>query len=287
MRVGRLREATLRLPGDRFRRIVPSVLENTTEELDEKQLRPHPVIPGHFESEAERQQLVERLFNESAPYYDSINRYMSFGTGSRYRRTALLRAGLTEGMSLLDVGCGTGVIAGHARKIVGETGQVIGVDPSEGMLATARSRGRISTSHVGKAEALPVEDDTCDMLTMGYALRHVNDLHTAFREYRRVLRPGGTVLILEITPPRSRIAFRMLKTYLSNVVPAITRLTTRSFEARELMSYYWETIEHCVPPETILDAMREMGFENVKRYVVLGMFSEYTGERPAGKGTTP
>lgn len=270
-----------------FGLIVHRVLNNDENEVGDTQVAPHPVIPGYFESEAERREFLTKLFNESAPYYDRINRYMSFGTGSRYRRTALVRAGLKEGMSLLDVGCGTGVIGGHASRIVGESGQVIGVDPSEGMLATARSRGRITSSHVGKAEDLPIEDDSFDMVTMGYALRHVNDLHAAFKEYRRVLRPGGSVLILEITSPRSRLAFQMLKSYFCTVVPAITRCTTRDFEARELMSYYWETIEHCVPPDTILDSMREAGFKNVNRHVVLGMFSEYTGECPAEDDSTP
>jgi demethylmenaquinone methyltransferase/2-methoxy-6-polyprenyl-1,4-benzoquinol methylase len=242
--------------------------------------RPHPVIPGYFETEGERRDLVAKLFNESAPHYDHINRGMSLGTGHRYRRQALVRARLRKGMKLLDVGCGTGVIAGHARDIVGAEGEVVGVDPSEGMLAVARSEGRITSSHVGMAEDLPIEDRRFNMVSMGYALRHVNDLKTAFEEYLRVLRPGGTVLILEITPPRSRMAFMMLKAYLRLVVPTFTRVTTRSRSAQELMSYYWETIEHCVPPESILDAMQAAGFKNVNRNIELGVFSEYTGQRP-------
>lgn len=242
--------------------------------------RPHPVIPGYFETEEERRALVSRLFNESAPHYDRINRGMSLGTGHRYRRQALIRARLRRGMKVVDVGCGTGVIAGHARDIVGEGGEVVGVDPSEGMLAVAKEQGRITSSHVAGGDALPLPDRHFNMVTMGYALRHVNDLVTTFREYLRVLRPGGTVLILEITPPRSKLSHIMLKGYLRLVVPAFTLITTRSRSARELMSYYWETIEYCVPPEDILSAMREAGFRNVDRNVELGVFSEYTGQRP-------
>jgi demethylmenaquinone methyltransferase/2-methoxy-6-polyprenyl-1,4-benzoquinol methylase len=252
----------------------------TAEPEAQDSLAPHPVIPGYFESEKERRDLVEKLFNESATHYDHINRGMSLGTGHRYRRQALKRARLRRGMSLLDVGCGTGVIAGHARTIVGETGKVVGVDPSEGMLSVAKAEGRIDESHVAMAESLPVEDETFHMVTMGYALRHVDNLHTAFEEYFRVLRPGGTVLILEITPPRSKIAFHFLKAYLRILVPTLTRVTTRSQSAQELMSYYWETIEHCVPPRSIMDAMEATGFQKVNRHTELGVFSEYTGEKP-------
>ena len=247
---------------------------------DQPVLPPHPVIPGYFENEDERRALLERLFNESAEFYDPINNRMSMGSGNRYRKQVLLNAGVKSGMSLLDVGCGTGVIAGHAREIVGSTGRVVGVDPSEGMLAVARSKGRVTETHVAKGESLPLEDCAFDMVTMGYALRHVDDLRQAFREYKRVLQPGGMVMILEITPPKSRIAFALLKRYIRTVVPLITKLTTRSSGAHELMSYYWETIELCVPPELILDTMREVGFIDVQRNIVLGIFSEYSGIRP-------
>lgn len=247
---------------------------------EERTAPPHPIIPGYFESEDERKVLLERLFSESAEHYDPINDRMSFGSGSRYRRQVLLKAGLRRGMALVDVGCGTGVIAGHARKIVGPRGRVVGVDPSEAMLSVARAKGRVTEFEVGKGEDLPLEDGSFDMLTMGYALRHVDDLRKAFSEYKRVLRPGGTMMILEITPPKSRIGFHLLKQYIRTVVPMITRFTTRSSGARELMSYYWDTIELCVPPESILEAMRDVGFTNVRRNVVLGMFSEYSGHRP-------
>lgn len=251
---------------------------NTTD--DQPKVPPHPVIPGYFENEEERKALLGRLFNESAEHYDPINDRMSFGSGSRYRKQVLRQHGLRRGMSLLDVGCGTGVIAGHARDIVGSTGRVVGVDPSEAMLSVAHKKERLTESHVGKGEALPLDDATFDMVTMGYALRHVDDLRMAFSEYKRVLKPGGTVLILEITPPKSRLAFHMLKGYIRTVVPLITRMTTNSSGAHELMSYYWETIELCVPPQLILDTMRDVGFTNVKRNVVLGIFSEYSATRP-------
>jgi len=132
---------------------------------------------------------------------------------------------------------------------------------------------------LGVAEALPFPGERFDLLSMGYALRHVTDLRATFREYRRVLQPGGRVLILEITPPASRLRFRLLKLYLGGVVPLLARLGRRGRTTQLLMRYYWDTIESCVPPATILGALEEAGFRDVRRHVAMGILSEYTAVR--------
>jgi demethylmenaquinone methyltransferase/2-methoxy-6-polyprenyl-1,4-benzoquinol methylase len=126
------------------------------------------------------------------------------GSGALYRRQALQRLGVRPGMSFLDVATGTGLVAREAASLAGGSG-VIGLDPSRGMLEQAR---RTVTAPLVQArgEALPFGDARFDALSMGYALRHVSDLHAAFREYHRVLRPRGRVLILEISRPASRPA---------------------------------------------------------------------------------
>jgi demethylmenaquinone methyltransferase/2-methoxy-6-polyprenyl-1,4-benzoquinol methylase len=96
-----------------------------------------------------------------------------------------------------------------------------------------------------------------------------------------VLRPGGRLLVLEITRPRSRAGLAAIRLYLGTVVPALTGALTGSREARRLFRYYWDTIAHCVPPETILTALREAGFATAERSVVLGIFSEYLGVKAA------
>jgi demethylmenaquinone methyltransferase / 2-methoxy-6-polyprenyl-1,4-benzoquinol methylase len=111
-------------------------------------------------------------------------------------------------------------------------------------------------------------------------LRHVADLRSAFAEYRRVLRPGGKVLLLEITRPAGRLQYHALKFYLKYVVPALTRLARRSHDAQTLMKYYWDTIDSCVPPERILGELANAGFTQVRRHVIYGVFSEYTAVRP-------
>jgi demethylmenaquinone methyltransferase / 2-methoxy-6-polyprenyl-1,4-benzoquinol methylase len=243
-----------------------------------ERIAPHPVLIRHYASEAQRPTLLLSLFDASARHYDWINGFLSLGTGVRYRRDALVRSGLKPGMEVVDVACGTGVISQEASKIVGERGSVASVDPSPGMREEARRKRGIEAIE-GTAENLPFPDASADFVVMGYALRHVEDLLTVFRQFARVLRPGGRLLLLEITAPESTVGRGLLRFYLRTVVPSVMTLGSRSASARELMVYHWDSIQSCVRPPTILAALARAGFSDCRRKVVLGIFSEYTGVR--------
>jgi demethylmenaquinone methyltransferase/2-methoxy-6-polyprenyl-1,4-benzoquinol methylase len=231
---------------------------------------PHPPLRDYYGDAAHRERYVRRLFDETAPWYDTAIAFLSFGSGSWYRRDALTRAGLKPGDRLLDLATGTGVVARAASSI---TGDIVGADPSIGMLKAGRDAlPRVQAT----SEALPFASGSFDFMTIGFALRHFADLDLAFRECRRVLRPGGRLLILEITAPESRVARTLLGAYMGAVVPAM--LTAMTFRPRvgKLMSYYWATTRDCVRPETILTALRGAGFDDVARTVSMGIFSEYS-----------
>jgi demethylmenaquinone methyltransferase / 2-methoxy-6-polyprenyl-1,4-benzoquinol methylase len=238
---------------------------------------PHPPIPGFYDRPEEKRPFVRRVFDDAAGDYDRVERMMALGSGPWYRRRALVRAGLRAGMRVLDVAAGTGLVTREAVAVAGDAGLVVGVDPSPGMLAEAGRRLPDVRLTLGTAEQLPVADASADFLSMGYALRHVSDLSVTFREFRRALKPGGRVCVLEITRPDGRVRMAALRLYMRWVVPAFTRLAARHADSHRLWSYYWDTIERCVAPERILDAMRDAGFEDVRRHVELGIFSEYTG----------
>lgn len=245
----------------------------------DKAIKPHPVLTDYYTDETARRARVDRMFDDSAREYDRINRLMSFGSDRWYRKQALLRAGMCAGQKVCDVGAGTGVVSLLAQEIVGESGYVVAVDPSRGMLEVARENG-VRNIHQSLGEELPFEDDMFDMVTMGFALRHVSDLRVLFQEYKRVLKPGGKILLLEITKPEGRLSRFFLKTYMNGWVPAATRLFGGSAESRELFRYYWDTIEQCVPPATILSAIEDAGLIEARRDVEQGIFSEYSALKP-------
>ena len=245
---------------------------------------PHRPLTHWYKAPSERTGFVRDLFNGTAADYDRINGVFSLGTGGWYRRQALRRAGLAPGQRMLDVAVGTGLVAAEAARVLGDPGAVTGLDLSEGMLAEARRRlpGGVRLVQA-RAEALPVADRSVDFVSMGYALRHVSDLGVAFAEYRRVLRPGGRVLLLEIGRPEGRAAQALLKAYLGRVVPALCRWTAPRRRAGQLMDYYWDTIEACVPADTILDHLRAAGFADVRCDPSLGVFKAYSGRRPVSE----
>lgn len=239
---------------------------------------PHPTLDRYYGEDAKRSRYVLRLFDRTARHYNTIEKIFGNG-GLWYRRFSLRRAGLRSGMRVLDVAIGTAAVARGAVRLVGPGGCVVGVDPSSGMLREARRvfRGPLAR---GVAQALPFKADFFDFVTMGIALRHVSDLVRAFSEYHRVLAPGGRVWILEGHVPKSSLGHAATRFVWARIIPGLTLLFTRDREAKELMDYYWDTVEQCVPPETIVEAMRKAGFEDVRFEVVVpGAFCEYTGRK--------
>lgn len=240
---------------------------------------PHPLLSHYYGSAEQRPAYVRELFDRSARHYDRINAVMSFGAGRRYRREMLAEAGLRPGMRVLDVAIGTGQVAREARRLLGGRGLVVGLDISSGMLEQARRTGAADALVGGQAEALPFASDSFDLVSVGYGLRHVSDLSLLFRELARVLRPGGKLLVLELSRPNDWWSHAMMRLYLGRLLPWISLLTTGSSDAKMLMRYYWDTIDGCVSPEVILAAMRGASLGEVRSTVQYGILRAYMGCR--------
>ncbi len=249
--------------------------------MAERSIRPpHPELPAYYNGASAKSAYLRDLFDDAAPDYDRIEHLMALGSGPWYRRQALHRAGLKPGMSALDVATGTGLVAREALAIVGPGGRVVGVDPSAGMLNGATGRPAASCAVRGVGEQLPFADGSFDFLSMGYALRHLGDLNAAFTEFRRVLKPGGRLCILEITRPNGFAGRHLLAAYFKMVLPILLRFAGRASQrSRLLWRYYWDTIDRCVAPAIILQSLGDTGFTDARRHRSIGLFSEYTAIR--------
>lgn len=245
-------------------------------------MQPHPVLKQRYKSEIEKRSYLRDIFNATAHDYDRAVHWGSFGRGNEYRRRAMIRAGMKRGMQVLDVGCGTGLTTEAALKALEGSGSVVAIDPSEGMLKQARKRVPEATFRPGSAANTACDECQFDFLVMGYALRHVEDLDLAFEEYFRVLKPGGKLLLLELTKPENEpLKSFAMKVYLKFLLPSLTWVVSGfDFKAREMMHYYWETIEAVVPPGAIIEAMKRAGFKRVRRKLRYSICSEYVGIKP-------
>jgi demethylmenaquinone methyltransferase/2-methoxy-6-polyprenyl-1,4-benzoquinol methylase len=241
---------------------------------------PHPPLTRYYERQSRRERFVRTLFDRGAGTYDRIDSVFSLGTGPRYRRQALRRSGLEPGKRMLDIAIGTGLVAREAARILERPSDVIGLDVSAGMLREARRTLPIPLVQA-KAEAVPLADATVDLVTVGYALRHFADLDGTFAEFHRVLRPGGSVLLLEIDQPESRFGQAALQAYLGRVVPTLSRWLGGGRDAGEMMRYFWDTIDACVPPMEIERALAQAGFNGVSCEVQLGIFRAYRASKPS------
>ena len=236
------------------------------------------VVGEYYASPAEKQQFLRTIFDKTAPYYEGIARWGWFGSGGAYRKWALKRAGLAPHMRVIDVASGTGPVARAILTIVDDPERVVCVEPSAGMIAESKKTVPC-THHQATAENLPVADENFDFLTMGFALRHVDDLDETFREYRRVLKPGGKCFIMDVTIPENGFGKALFTLYFKHLLPLGTLVFSWNREAYRLMKYYWETMDQMTPRDEVTEILKEAGFTEVRHKVLLGCFSEYEAVR--------
>lgn len=225
---------------------------------------------------------VGAMFDRIAPVYDGMNAVISGFQEPRWRRLAVAAASLAPGMTAIDVATGTGKLAGSLADHVGPFGRVVGVDISGEMIERARLAGSDAPwleFVVGDAMALPADDSAFDAATIAFGMRNLPDYEGAFAEMRRVVRPGGRVVCLEIARPRS-IAGRLGGLWFERAVPLIGRLAGHA----EAYRYLVASVRAYPPPEEVARLMGAAGLVDVAwAPLTFGMVTIHTGRRPAGQ----
>jgi demethylmenaquinone methyltransferase/2-methoxy-6-polyprenyl-1,4-benzoquinol methylase len=218
--------------------------------------------------------LIKRMFDGIAGSYDRMNDLMTAGLHHRWREMAVMLARLGEGDSALDVCCGTGDLAFALRRAVGREGRVVAVDLSEEMLDVAREKCGRNQLYVdflvGDVLDLPFPGGALegfDACTVGFGIRNVPDVVRAFSEMRRVCRPGGRVVCLEITQPRVPGFRQFYEAWFDHAVPLLGRLIARDKAA---YSYLPASVKRFPDPDGLKAQMETAGLRNVRYEILAG-----------------
>jgi demethylmenaquinone methyltransferase/2-methoxy-6-polyprenyl-1,4-benzoquinol methylase len=216
--------------------------------------------PGSLDAVA-----VRAMFDRIAGVYDRMNSVMTAGMHHRWRDRAADLARVGPGSRALDVATGTGDLAIALRRRVGPAGEVVGSDFSERMLELASAKAPDVRFEPGDALELPYPDDTFDAATVGFGVRNFADLPRGLAQMARVVRPGGRVVVLEITTPRRPPLSWFFRLWFDGLVPALGRLAGDP----DAYSYLPSSVRRFPEPAGLAALMADAGVRDI-RWVLTG-----------------
>lgn len=215
----------------------------------------------------EKQQKIVNMFDDIASTYDLANRVLSMGIDREWRKKGCNRAyeildrkNITQ---ITDVACGTGDLLifweKYAKKHAVTVDRYIGVDPSVKMLEVARKKVDFAEFIEGKAQELPIEDNSTEIISISYGIRNVVDRVEALKEFYRVLKPDGIVVILEFTKQdRSGVVDRVVDFGMKRVLPIIGGVISKNYEAYK---YLPNSIEEFLTTDMLARELESVGFK--------------------------
>jgi demethylmenaquinone methyltransferase/2-methoxy-6-polyprenyl-1,4-benzoquinol methylase len=220
-----------------------------------------------------KQQKIVEMFDDIAPTYDKANRVLSMGIDIQWRKKACDETYERYGNNIdliVDVACGTGDMMGYWKKQADKAHRsvkkILGVDPSVGMVSVGKEKFPEFEFVISDATNLPLEDATADILSISYGIRNVVKREEAFREFARVLKKNGYVVILEFTKDDKKGFFFGIKDfYLNKILPKIGGYISKNKEAYE---YLPNSIEGFLTSEVLQAELDMAGFttEYVKNF---------------------
>jgi len=220
---------------------------------------------------------VEAMFDRIAGVYDLMNSLMTAGLHHRWRRRAVDLARVGPGDSALDVASGTGDLAIELASRVGAAGSVIGSDFSEQMLSRARVKAPNLEWQQANALQLPYETDQFDAVTVGFGARNFSELDRGLAEMVRVVRPGGRVVVLEITTPTRPPLSSFFRLWFDRLVPLIGRIAGDP----DAYSYLPSSVRRFPDARTLASRLSEAGLTDVAYLLTAGgIIAIHSGTKP-------
>lgn len=214
----------------------------------------------------QKQEKIVQMFNEIAPTYDLANRVLSAGIDIRWRKIAckkVLEKFKNQSINIADVACGTGDMMGFWNEIAKEfevkLANLTGIDPSSGMLKVAKQKFPNFKFIEASATETTLPSADTDVLSISYGIRNVVERELALKEFNRVLKEGGYLVVLEFTKRNKKgVATNIRDFYLSKILPKIGGFISKNKEAYE---YLPSSIENFLDTQSFIDELRAAGFE--------------------------
>jgi demethylmenaquinone methyltransferase / 2-methoxy-6-polyprenyl-1,4-benzoquinol methylase len=204
----------------------------------------------------EKARTVRGMFDRVAPRYDLVNRVMTFGMDVGWRRRAVRELHLPPGSLVFDLACGTGDLC---RELARGGYRAVGFDFAFSMLHEARTEAPLVQAD---ALRLPVRDASADGVTCGFALRNVVSLSVLFGELARVVRPGGTISLLDASRPDNKVLRAGHAVYFERIVPVIGGVLSD----RAAYRYLPRSMEYLPAPSEMVGVLRDAGFPSIRRH---------------------
>jgi demethylmenaquinone methyltransferase/2-methoxy-6-polyprenyl-1,4-benzoquinol methylase len=227
---------------------------------------------------------VRAMFDRIARVYDLMNSVMTAGLHHAWRRRAADLAEVGAGDRVLDVATGTGDLAIELAKRVGPTGEVIGTDFSEEMLVHARGKAPAIHFEWGNALELPYADGEFAAATVGFGARNFSDLDQGLAEMARVVKPGGHVVILEITTPQKPPLSTFFRLWFDRVVPLIGKVAGDP----DAYDYLPNSVKRFPEPAGLAASLERAGLERIRWVLTAGgIIALHVGTKPAAPTPSP
>jgi len=242
----------------------------------------HDTVVPYKSSELGKKQQVAGMFNDIAFRYDFINRFLSAGIDIRWRKKAIKQLLQIQPKTILDVATGTADVAIMASGIL-KPEKITGIDISDGMLEIGRKKvEKLGLQHRiellnGDCETIKFDNDSFEAVTVAFGVRNFENLEKGLSEIKRVLKPGGKLVVLEFSKPRSAVVKAMYNLYMKIICPSLGKIFSKN---RHAYQYLDESIKKFPEGKNFTAILDKLGYRNIYfKPLSLGICSIYCGEK--------
>ena len=243
---------------------------------------PHDTVVPFKDSKESKKRQVENMFDKIAFRYDFLNRFLSAGIDVGWRKKAIKQLVSSKPKNILDVATGTADFAITSYEIL-KPEKITGIDISEGMLDIGRKKIEKAglEEHIelldGDSEAILFDDNTFDAVTVAFGVRNFENLEKGLSEIKRVLKPGGKLIVLECTKPSAPVIKQLYNFYMKTITPKIGKIIAKNNEAYQYLN---DSVLQFPEKESFIHILKQSDYRNAfYKTLTLGICTIYCAEK--------